>query len=60
VVSLSGIDQTVAQMIHARHTYTAHEILWNHQFVDIFYDTPDGHRYLDYTYFHEAVPLVLE
>lgn len=57
VVSLSGIDQTVAQMIHARHTYTAHELLWNHQFVDIFHDTPDGHRYLDYTHFHEAFPL---
>jgi len=60
VVSLSGMDQTVAQLIHARHTYTADEILWNHQFVDIFYDTPDGHRYLDYTHFHEAVSLVLE
>lgn len=57
VISLSGIDQTVAQMIHARHTYTADEILWNYRFVDIFHDTPDGHRYLDYSHFHEAVPL---
>jgi inward rectifier potassium channel len=57
VISLSGIDQTVAQMIHARHTYTAHEILWNHRFVDIFHNTPDGHRYIDYSHFHETVPL---
>lgn len=57
VISLSGIDETVAQTIHARHTYTAQDILWNHRFVDIFYDAPDGNRYLDYGLFHEAVPL---
>ncbi|PMB24517.1 ATP-sensitive inward rectifier potassium channel 10, partial [Fischerella thermalis CCMEE 5319] len=57
VVSLSGIDETVAQVLHARQTYAAHEILWNNQFVDIFYHTSDGHRYIDYNYFHDVVPL---
>lgn len=57
VVSLSGIDETVIQVIHARQTYAAHEILWNNQFVDIFYDTSDGHRYIDYNYFHEVVSI---
>ncbi len=57
VASLSGIDETVVQIIHARQTYAARDILWNHQFVDIFYDTPDGHRYIDYNYFHETRPL---
>jgi inward rectifier potassium channel len=57
VISLSGMDETVMQPIHARHTYVPQDIRWNHQLVDIFYDTVDGHRYLDYGYFHETLPL---
>ncbi len=57
VVSLSGIDQTVAQVVHARHDYTAHEILLNNRFVDIIHRTSEGHRYIDYNCFHEVVPL---
>lgn len=59
VISLSGIDETVVQVIHARHTYTAHELVWNNRFVDIIFHTPDGHRYIDYNYFHNVVPLEL-
>lgn len=57
IVSLSGLDATISQVIHARHSYAAHEVLWNHRFVDIFYDTAEGHRYIDYRYFHEVTPL---
>ena len=57
VVSLSGIDETVAQVVHARHDYAAHEILWNNRFVDIIHRTSEGHRYIDYNCFHEVVPL---
>lgn len=55
-VSLSGLDETLAQMVHARHVYTAEEILWNRQFVDIIHYTNDGQRYIDYSYFHEVEP----
>ncbi|NKB18565.1 MAG: ATP-sensitive inward rectifier potassium channel 10 [Pseudanabaena sp. CRU_2_10] len=57
VVSLSGIDETVAQVVHARHTYYAHDILLNHRFVDVINHTADGHRYIDYNYFHEVEPI---
>lgn len=57
VASLSGIDETVMQTIHARHNYGAQDILWNHRLVDIFHNTDDGHRYMDFSQFHEAVPL---
>jgi inward rectifier potassium channel len=57
VISVSGIDETVAQVVHARHQYTAHDILWNNRFVDIFHHTSDGHRYIDYKYFHDVEPL---
>ncbi len=57
VVSLSGIDETVMQVIHARHTYGVQDILWNNRFRDIFHETSDGQRYLDYQHFHHADPL---
>ena len=57
VISLTGVDETVVQVVHARHRYTANEILWNYRFVDIFHHTSDGHRYVDYTHFHDILPL---
>jgi inward rectifier potassium channel len=54
VVTLTGIDETVSQIIHARHSYTAREIRWNMRFVDIMSRTPDGRRSIDYTLFHEV------
>lgn len=54
LVSLTGVDETVAQALHARHLYSIDAILWNRAFVDIFYDTADGHRYIDFTHFHEV------
>ncbi len=57
VISVSGIDETVAQVVHARHQYGASEILWNHSFVNILHHTNDGHRYIDYQYFHDVLPL---
>jgi inward rectifier potassium channel len=47
----------ILTIVHARHSYGANEILWNHQFVDIIYHTPDGHRYVDYTHFHDVLPV---
>jgi inward rectifier potassium channel len=57
VISLSGIDETVNQVVQARHMYVANDILWNQQFVDVIFHTADGHRYIDYNYFHDAMPL---
>ncbi|WP_017653517.1 ion channel [Fortiea contorta] len=57
VISISGIDETVAQVVHARHSYGAMEILWNYRFVNILHHTDDGHRYIDYQYFHEILSL---
>ncbi|MBD6616620.1 ATP-sensitive inward rectifier potassium channel 10 [Komarekiella sp. 'clone 1'] len=57
VISLSGIDETVAQVVHARHHYSANDILWNYRFVDIIHYTGEGHRYIDYNHFHDILPL---
>jgi inward rectifier potassium channel len=55
--SISGTDETAAYMIHARHMFSHSEILWDHRFTDIMYKSPNGDRYLDYTHFHQAIPL---
>jgi inward rectifier potassium channel len=58
VVSLSGIDETVNQTIYARHVYAAQDIRENHRLVDIFSETPEGDREIDYTKFHDVVPII--
>lgn len=56
-VMLSGIDETVSQVLHDRHMYVPQEILWNYRFVDLVYKTPEGHRFIDYQHFHDAEPI---
>jgi inward rectifier potassium channel len=57
VVTLTGLDETFAQTIHARHSYIADEILWNAKFTDILTRLPDGRRVVDYRGFHEIESL---
>ncbi|MCC5635348.1 ATP-sensitive inward rectifier potassium channel 10 [Nostoc sp. CHAB 5844] len=57
MISLTGIDETVAQVVHARHSYSANDILWNSRFVDILHHASDEHRYIDYNHFHDVLPL---
>ena len=57
VITLTGIDDTVSQTIHARHSFVASEIIWNMRFVDIISRTPDGGRVVDYTLFHDVKPI---
>lgn len=54
LISLSGIDQTVAQAIHTRHTYYAGDILWHRQLKDIIHITEKGDRHIDFSVFHEV------
>lgn len=56
IISLIGIDETVTETIHARNIYGNHEVMWDHRFMDIFYLSQTGDRYLDYRYFHEVQP----
>ena len=56
VVTLTGIDETVSQTIHSRHSFVASEILWNMQFVDTLSKTADGKLAIDYSHFHHIVP----
>ena len=57
IVSLSGIDETVSQNVHARHTYGANNIILNHRLVDIIHIPDEENRYIDFSCFHHVVPL---
>jgi inward rectifier potassium channel len=53
VVILKGLDETFAQTIHARASYTPEEIVWGGRLVDIFSRNEDGLPVIDYTRFHD-------
>jgi inward rectifier potassium channel len=57
VVLLSGTDDTLADVIYARHAYSPDHILWNRNFVDIIGQTPAGHRVVDLHRFHDTVAM---
>lgn len=53
-VTISGIDETFAAGITARHSYSGEDILFNRRFVDIFADGDHSrHIYVDLSRFHD-------
>jgi inward rectifier potassium channel len=56
VVMLSGVDETLADRIYARHSYSVDDMVWNHRFIDVLSLTPDGRRVVDLTRFHDTEP----
>ncbi|MDX2100484.1 MAG: ion channel [Leptolyngbyaceae cyanobacterium bins.59] len=59
IVTLTGLDATVSQTIHARHSFVAQEILFDHAFVDILTRSVDGRGSINYKKFHEVQPIDL-
>jgi inward rectifier potassium channel len=54
IVALSGIDDTFAQRIHARHSYLPDEIVWGKRFEDMLSVNHEGRRIVDYNRFHDV------
>ena len=57
IVTVTGIDETISQPVHARASYLAHEVLWGHRFADVFTQTEDGHLAIDHRRFHDTEPV---
>jgi inward rectifier potassium channel len=55
IVTLTGIDSTFAQTVHARTSYFAEDFVWGGRFVDVTSQLPDGRLQVDYTKFNEVV-----
>lgn len=56
LASMTGVDETVAHALHARKNYSITDIQWGHRFIDLFHETPGGHRVIDFTHFHDTAP----
>ena len=55
IIIISGVDDTFAQRIHARHSYLPYQIVWGRRMADIILRDEDGGRYVDYGRFHDLM-----
>jgi inward rectifier potassium channel len=54
LVTLTGIDETFGQTVHARWGYTMDDLRWGARFVDVMRREDDGTLVLDLGRFHEV------
>jgi inward rectifier potassium channel len=54
-VSITGLDETLAQPVHARHDYRAADVLFGHRFVDLLTTGPDGDPQVDLRKLHDVM-----
>jgi inward rectifier potassium channel len=55
IVTIVGLDETLAQTIHTRHLYRRRDILFGRRFADILTRGEDGAQTVDYRRFHDTV-----
>jgi len=56
-VTITGLDETIMQPVHARHDYNASDILRGHRFVDLFVNNPDGESLVDLSRIHDVTSI---
>lgn len=56
VVILAGLDETLAQTIHARHVYKPAAIHWGYRLRDVLAKDPHGHYVVDRRHFDALEP----
>jgi inward rectifier potassium channel len=56
LVTVTGLDETMSQTVHARYSYNADEVLPDRRFSDMFGITQDGRIAIDYGRFHDTEP----
>jgi len=59
-VTISGLDETSAQVVHSRNRYSAQDLRVGHEFVDIIHVDEEGVRHMDYAKIHETRPISAE
>lgn len=55
LVTVTGLDETMSQTIHARHSYVVDELMFGYRYKDIFGYLPDGRVAIDLHGFDEIV-----
>ncbi len=54
LVSLSGYDESAAQNVKARQTYSSQDLRFDHEFVDVITLEPNGARRVNYARVHDV------
>ncbi len=54
LVTVTGLDETSSQTVHARVSYLPSEVMIGHRYADVFGVTEDGRRAIDYRRFHDS------
>jgi len=47
VAIVTGLDETISQTVHSKHTYLNTAIKWNYKFIDMFREDDTGNQYID-------------
>lgn len=55
IVILSGLDETLSQAIHARHTYKPEQILRGRRLADVLTRTNNGQYIIDHSRFNDVI-----
>jgi inward rectifier potassium channel len=57
LLTIEGVDETTSQAMRARHAWSPSEIHWNYKYRDVLYNDAQGVSHVDYSVFHETLPL---
>ena len=57
LVNITGLDETLSQTVHARHTYFNTDVLWQQRFVDMVHDAGEGQRVVDLRLIDQTQPV---
>jgi inward rectifier potassium channel len=56
-ITFTGIDDSLAQAVHARYLWTWNDVVFDHRFVDMLRIDERGKRYLDLAPIHDTEPV---
>jgi inward rectifier potassium channel len=57
IVTFIGLDEAAMQTVHARHVYSAGDLLFGHRFVDMMGTAEDGGLLIDHGKLHAVTPV---
>ena len=60
LITVTGLEEMTSQIVHARYSYGADEIRFGHRYRDIFGLDEHGRRTIDYGWFHDTEPAVVD
>lgn len=57
LLSIEGVDETTSQSMLARQQWSHRDLRWNHRYLDLVRDNGNGGNTIDYSVFHEVLPV---